>query len=87
MSYLLIAGEIDLSVGSVFGFLTVMMGIFVVTLGLNPWLGMILVVALGALIGYVNGLLRTVLGIPSFTSHTIPRMLPGPVYRGRVRSR
>ena len=32
MTYLLIAGEIDLSVGSVFGFLTVIMGLLVVVL-------------------------------------------------------
>ena len=38
MTYLLIAGEIDLSVGSVFGFLTVIMGLLVVVLGINPWL-------------------------------------------------
>ena len=41
MTYLLIAGEIDLSVGSVFGFLTVIMGLLVVVLGINPWLAMV----------------------------------------------
>ena len=41
MTYLLIAGEIDLSVGSVFGFLTVIMGLLVVELGINPWLAMV----------------------------------------------
>ena len=51
MTYLLIAGEIDLSVGSVFGFLTVIMGLLVVVLGINPWLAMVGVIALGALIG------------------------------------
>ena len=36
MTYLLIAGEIDLSVGSVFGFLTVIMGLLVVVLETEP---------------------------------------------------
>jgi ribose transport system permease protein len=66
MTYLLIAGEIDLSVGSVFGFLNVIMGLLVVALGLNPWLAMVLVTALGALTGTINGLIRTRIGIPSF---------------------
>ncbi len=66
MTYLLIAGEIDLSVGSVFGFLNVIMGLLVVAAGINPWLAMVLVTALGALTGAVNGLIRTRIGIPSF---------------------
>ena len=36
MTYLLIAGEIDLSVGSVFGFLNVIMGLLVVAVGHQP---------------------------------------------------
>jgi ribose transport system permease protein len=66
MTYLLIAGEIDLSVGSVFGFLTVVMGLLVAVLELSPWLSMVLVVALGAMTGAINGLIRTRIGIPSF---------------------
>jgi ribose transport system permease protein len=66
MSYLLIAGEIDLSVGSVYGLLTMVMGILVARAGVNPWLAMALVVVLGALIGMVSGLIVTRVGIPSF---------------------
>jgi ribose transport system permease protein len=66
MTYLLIAGEIDLSVGSVFGFLTVIMGLLVVEVGLNPWLAMVGAIAVGAVIGAINGLIRTRIGIPSF---------------------
>jgi ribose transport system permease protein len=66
MTYLLIAGEIDLSVGSLFGFLNVVMGLLVVVAGLNPWLAMLLVTALGAVSGTINGLIRTRIGIPSF---------------------
>ena len=66
MTYLLIAGEIDLSVGSVFGFLTVIMGLLVVVLEMSPWLAMVLVIALGAVTGAINGLIVTRIGIPSF---------------------
>lgn len=66
MSYLLIAGEIDLSVGSVFGFLTVVLGVLVARNGVDLWLSALAVLVLGALIGLVNGLIRTKLGIPSF---------------------
>ena len=66
MTYLLIAGEIDLSVGSVFGFLTVIMGLLVIVLEISPWLAMVLVIALGAVTGAINGLIVTRIGIPSF---------------------
>jgi ribose transport system permease protein len=66
MSYLMIAGEIDLSVGSVFGFLTVVLGVLVVRNGVDIWVAALAVVVLGAFIGMINGLIRTKLGIPSF---------------------
>jgi ribose transport system permease protein len=66
MSYLLVAGEIDLSVGSTYGFLTMVMGILIVRAGLDPWLAMMAVIVLGTLIGLINGLIVTRIGIPSF---------------------
>jgi ribose transport system permease protein len=66
MSYLLIAGEIDLSVGSTYGFLTMVMGILVTREQLDPWLAMAAIIVLGALVGLVNGLIVTRIGIPSF---------------------
>jgi ribose transport system permease protein len=66
MTYLFIAGEIDLSVGAVFGFLTVLMGFLVARNGVDPWLGMILVIVVGMLIGAGNGLITLGLNIPSF---------------------
>ncbi len=66
VSYLMIAGEIDLSVGSVFGFLTVVLGVLVVRNGVNIWVASLAVIALGGLVGAINGLIRTKLGIPSF---------------------
>jgi hypothetical protein len=57
MTYLLIAGEIDLSVGSLFGFLNVIMGLLVVAAGIDPWLAMGLVI-LRRMAGWVWGPLR-----------------------------
>lgn len=66
ITFLLVAGEIDLSVGSMHGVLTVSMGLLVVTAGLSPWLAMPLVILLGLVLGTVNGLIVVRIGIPSF---------------------
>ena len=66
MTIVFVAGEIDLSIGSVYGFLMVIMGILVVQVGITPWLAMLLVIGLGGLIGLMNGLIVTRLNIPSF---------------------
>src|SRR5215469_15896874 len=39
MTFLFVVGEIDISIGSVYGFLTVVMGILVGRHGWNPWWG------------------------------------------------
>jgi ribose transport system permease protein len=66
MTCVLVAGEIDLSVGSVYGVLIVALGLLVSTLGLDPWLATLVVILLGVLIGTLNGTLVTRFGIPSF---------------------
>jgi ribose transport system permease protein len=66
VAYLMIAGEIDLSVGSQLGFLVVVLGVLVARQGIDIWVASGIVLALGALVGLVNGLLVTKLGIPSF---------------------
>lgn len=66
MTFVLVAGEIDLSVGSVYGVLTVILGLLVSSAGLDPWLATLVVIALGLLIGIVNGSIVTRFGIPSF---------------------
>lgn len=66
MTYVFIAGELDLSVGSVFGFLTVLMGFLVARNGFDPWIGMLAAVVVGLAIGAMNGLITTRLNIPSF---------------------
>ncbi|MFE7215498.1 ABC transporter permease [Streptomyces sp. NPDC057611] len=66
MTLLVIAGEIDLSVGSQYGFLSVMTAYTLTEMALPVWLATVLVVGFGALIGLVQGLITTVVKVPSF---------------------
>jgi ribose transport system permease protein len=66
MTYLLIAGEFDLSVGANYGFLVTVLAFLIVLRGLNPWLAGCLVILLGIAIGVVNGLLVTQVKLQSF---------------------
>jgi ribose transport system permease protein len=66
MTFVLVAGEIDLSVGSVYGILTVLMGLLVVSVGIDPWAAMPIVIVIGLAIGALNGLFIVGFGIPSF---------------------
>ncbi|WP_370681925.1 sugar ABC transporter permease [Comamonas sp. GB3 AK4-5] len=66
MVFVIIAGEIDLSVGSLLGFLGGLVAILTVNLGWNTWLAVATVLATGAAIGVVNGFIATRLRVPSF---------------------
>ncbi len=64
MTLIIITGEIDLSVASVLGLASVVLGA-TWQAGVPLWLGIPLVLILGAVAGLVNGLLVTRLGLPS----------------------
>lgn len=66
LTYVFIAGELDLSVGSLYGFAAVCMGVAVVTFGLDPWVAGLVAVCIGAALGAINGAIVTVIGVPSF---------------------
>src|SRR3981189_1032107 len=66
MTLLMIAGEFDLSVGSVFGFAPIVMWTFYNTHTASPEAGFIIAMALGIVVGFANGWLVTLLKIPSF---------------------
>jgi len=66
MTFLLIAGELDLSVGANFGFCGVLIGELASERQWDPWLSMAIVIGVGLLIGAFNGTLVTRLGVPSF---------------------
>jgi D-xylose transport system permease protein len=64
----LMVGEIDLSVGSVSGLASAIVGVLWVNSGWPVWLAVPAAVVLGGAIGYVYALLFNWLGMPSFIS-------------------
>jgi ribose transport system permease protein len=66
LTYLVIAGEVDLSIGSNYGLCSVVTALAIVNWSWNPWLAALLAVALGATIGLCNGLAVVKLRVPSF---------------------
>ncbi|CAM4120720.1 sugar ABC transporter permease [Nocardia ninae] len=62
----LLLGEIDLSAGSVSGLTAVVMTLLYVRHGWNVVVAVIAAVAVGAAIGLLHGLMRTMLSMPSF---------------------
>lgn len=59
MTLLLISGEFDLSVGSMLAFCSMVAAVTFTDFGWNPFLGLSLALAFGALFGFVNGLIVT----------------------------
>lgn len=66
MTYVMIAGEIDLSVGSMYGLLAIGLSQALVKWGWNPAVALVLVIVAGMAIGFVNGFITTTFRIPSF---------------------
>ena len=66
MTFVILIGGIDLSVGSVVALVSVLTGEFMVAFGLPPAISVILAIACGALVGVVNGTINAYVGIPSF---------------------
>ena len=66
MTYLIIAGELDLSIGSLFATCAMLAGFFFKTEVIPPTLVFFLILLCGIALGCVNGLLVTRVNIPSF---------------------
>ncbi|MBV9218357.1 MAG: ABC transporter permease [Methylobacteriaceae bacterium] len=66
MTFLFVAGEFDLSIGSHYGFLLILLAKLTENLGLDPWVASLLILLAGTAIGAVNGILVTRIGLPSF---------------------
>ena len=81
VAVLMISGEFDLSVGSMFAVVGFTFGILLVE-GLDPWLAAGISVAAGALLGFLNGIFVVGSGNPSFII-TLGLLLG---YRGVARS-
>ena len=65
---MLMVGEIDLSVGSVSGFASAMLGVLWVNMGWPVPLALLAAVAVGCLIGYIYAQLYNRFGMPSFVA-------------------
>ena len=66
MVMIIIAGHIDLSVGSVVAFVGAMSGIFIVNWGIPWWAGILMALVVGAIIGAWQGFWVAYIGIPAF---------------------
>jgi D-xylose transport system permease protein len=64
--FVLLLGEIDLSVGSVSGAASALAAVFAVNQGWPEWLAVLVAVAAGAAIGAAHGFFFAVLGAPAF---------------------
>jgi len=65
-SFVILSGHIDLSVGAVTALVGSIVGLTTVRFGLNPGIGILFGLTIGAAVGLVNGLLVTKAGLPSF---------------------
>jgi ribose/xylose/arabinose/galactoside ABC-type transport system permease subunit len=66
MTYLFVAGEIDLSVGGLYGLLMVVISILIEKRDVDPWLAVLVILLLGLGVGSLTGFLVTRVGLPSF---------------------
>ncbi|MFD8723712.1 sugar ABC transporter permease [Streptomyces sp. NPDC059629] len=64
--FVLLLGEIDLSVGSVSGLASTVFAVFVVNHGMNQWLALILTIITGIGIGALHGWFFARIGVPAF---------------------
>ena len=76
LTLVIAAGEIDLSFPSVIALAGWVLGYFIHDLGL-PWIGFVLALVSGALVGYVNGILIARVGIPSIIATLATQFLWG----------
>lgn len=76
LTLVIAAGEIDLSFPSVIALSGWVLGYFIHDLAL-PWVGFVLALVSGALVGYVNGILIARVGIPSIIATLATQFLWG----------
>lgn len=66
VALLMIAGEFDLSIGSLVGFAGIVIGILVVEFGLPIWLSIVIAMVATTGLGVINGIIVVRTGLPSF---------------------
>ena len=65
IGFLMIAGELDISIGALIPAGGIVLAMSVELFGMNIWLGVIVGLAIAGLIGYINGMLVTRTNVPS----------------------
>jgi len=78
MTFVILTGGIDLSVGSIFGLVAISLGVLWQSLGLPLPMAMIVAVMIGGAAGLLNGLIITRFGVPPLITTLATLML----YRG-----
>lgn len=75
MTYVILLGGIDLSIGSIISFINIVTAYFMVNMGLNPWIAVLLSLIVSTVIGFINGLIIAEIKMPplivTFASQTI----------------
>jgi simple sugar transport system permease protein len=66
VALLMIAGEFDLSVGSMIGACSVIAALIPTQFGVNFWWGVLLALVFALVVGFINGLVVVRTGLPSF---------------------
>jgi ribose transport system permease protein len=65
-TFVILTGGVDLAVGSLTALCGAVAGFIMIKLGLNPYLAILVAIAIGAAVGMFNGYLVAFVGIPSF---------------------
>lgn len=75
MTFVILIAGIDLSIGSIITFVNIICAYFMVNLGMNMWVAVLISLVASTLIGILNGFMVSSLGIPAliatFASQTI----------------
>jgi ribose transport system permease protein len=65
-TFVILTGGVDLAVGSLTALCGAVAGFMMIKLGMNPYLAILVAIAIGAAVGCFNGYLVAFVGIPSF---------------------
>jgi simple sugar transport system permease protein len=66
MTFVIIAAEIDISVGAAVALSSALMGVFAINIGLPIAITILIVLAMGTLVGAFAGAMRAIFSVPSF---------------------
>ncbi len=91
MTYVILLGGIDLSTGSLISFVNIICAYFMVNMGINPWLAIVMALTISTLVGFLNGWVIAEIKMPplivTFASQTIFGGLAFIICNGRPISR